>query len=76
MTDFVLFLFDLGISALVVNVIEFAAAEDRRSAVYMQPDLIRSSVYLRRHTLPSHLSCAVDAVLLCFLFFLMLVIAQ
>lgn len=65
-TDFVLFaliLFDLVISALVVNVIEFTATEDLRSAVYMQPDLIRSGVYLRRHTSQSHLSCAGDAVI-------------
>lgn len=69
MTDFVLFaliLFRLVISALVVNVTEFTATEDLRSAVYMQPDRIRSGVYLRRHTLQSHLSCAVDAVFFVF----------
>lgn len=52
-TDFVLFaliLFDLVISVLVVNVIEFTATEDLRSAVYMRPERIRSGVYLHRHT--------------------------
>lgn len=61
-TDFVLFaliLFDLVVSALVVNVIEFTATEDLRSAV-----LIRSGLYLRRHSSQSHLCCAVDAVIL------------